>query len=375
MYDERQLDVVASEIAEAIEQACFGAAPWSHACELFSSAFPGGFTALMNQDFIHERVNFHEIINMESVFVDSYCARYGHINPWVEMWTRMPSGSVFVAERDRPARTFTHTEYYNDWLMPQGDVIAGVGLKVDASPTDVIFFPIHYPQRYSEKYDVPAAEISRRLVGVIERAAGITGALNAEAEKLTAPSALVERHGGPAFVVDGSLQLTETNEQAIDHVSRGRLVRCRSGRLSFTDRRLNKRVAGIVRDLSRSPAAAASRCLWEGADGPWVLHFARLPSTASLPTLLPRRTQVLIVMKSLADHSPLDIESFARHFGLTPAERRFCVSLFHGRTLLEAALEHGISHGTARQRMKAIFQKTGTHRQSELCLLLARLSL
>lgn len=104
--------------------------------------------------------------------------------------------------------------------------------------------PVHYPQKFSGKYEAPAEEISRRLVGVIERAVDISGMLNAEAEKLTATSALVERHGGPA------------------------------------------------------------------------------------------------------DPSPLDIESFARHFGLTPAERRFCVSLFHGRTLLEAALEHGISHGS-----------------------------
>lgn len=58
---------------------------------------------------------------------------------------------------------------------------------------------------------------------------------------------------------------------------------------------------------------------------------------------------------------------------LTPAEAELCVELASGRTLAKAAERLRITAGTARQRLKDIFHKTGTHRQSELVALLSRL--
>lgn len=375
-YDEIRLDAISRDISEAVEQACFGAAPWINACQIFSDAFPGGFAALINQDFLHDRINFSEMVNIDPDFEETYCAHFAYINPWSETWTRMASGSVFVAEKHRPARTFADTEFYNDWLVPQGDVIGGVGLKVDASPTDVVYFPMHYPGRFADAYDRPAAEVSRRLLGTIERAIAFTGALRSSAERVAAGAALVDRAGDPAIVVDAAMRLGDANQKAVALFSRGDFLCCVSGKVFFADPGLSKRISAAVNALAHSPAAVVSRIVWAGEEERWCFVFARLPHLAGQSMLLPYRPQIMILMRCLTARVvsgvELDLRGLAAHFGLTPAEVRLCRLLVDGGSLADAAARLGISYGTARQRIKIIFQKTQTSRQSELCLLLAR---
>jgi DNA-binding CsgD family transcriptional regulator len=61
-------------------------------------------------------------------------------------------------------------------------------------------------------------------------------------------------------------------------------------------------------------------------------------------------------------------------FGLTVTEAQLARELATGMALQEASLQLGISEGHARQRLKKIFDKTGTSRQGELIALLTRLS-
>lgn len=61
-------------------------------------------------------------------------------------------------------------------------------------------------------------------------------------------------------------------------------------------------------------------------------------------------------------------------YGFSRAESRFALRLAQGDGLKEIAEAEGIALETARSRLKAMFAKTGTHRQVELALLLARLT-
>lgn len=61
-------------------------------------------------------------------------------------------------------------------------------------------------------------------------------------------------------------------------------------------------------------------------------------------------------------------------FGLTHAEARLALLLVDGITLTEAAESLKLSVATLRTQLKAIFNKTHTHRQAELVVLISRLS-
>jgi DNA-binding CsgD family transcriptional regulator len=60
-------------------------------------------------------------------------------------------------------------------------------------------------------------------------------------------------------------------------------------------------------------------------------------------------------------------------FGLTRMESRVASIISTGASPEEAAENMGISFETARNHLKAVFAKTGTHRQGELVALLSRL--
>ena len=62
-------------------------------------------------------------------------------------------------------------------------------------------------------------------------------------------------------------------------------------------------------------------------------------------------------------------------FGMTKAEARVANRIMCGASLQEIAEATDVSVGTVRSQTKALFAKTGTHRQSELVGLLTRLAM
>jgi DNA-binding CsgD family transcriptional regulator len=96
------------------------------------------------------------------------------------------------------------------------------------------------------------------------------------------------------------------------------------------------------------------------------LHRARL-------SLLAPAVAVLLV--SDLDTAPRPALEVVRSvFGLTHREAELAVRLAAGDTLDQAAAALGITSAHARQRLKVIFDKAGTCRQSELIVLLQRLA-
>jgi DNA-binding CsgD family transcriptional regulator len=65
-----------------------------------------------------------------------------------------------------------------------------------------------------------------------------------------------------------------------------------------------------------------------------------------------------------------DPESLRDRFQLTPAEAALTMQLAEGASLIDAARLLDIAHNTARSHLRAIFAKTGTHRQAQLVHLL-----
>jgi DNA-binding CsgD family transcriptional regulator len=59
-------------------------------------------------------------------------------------------------------------------------------------------------------------------------------------------------------------------------------------------------------------------------------------------------------------------------YGLKASEARLAAALLDGQTLESYAARAGLSVQTARSYLKGVFEATGTHRQSELVLLLAQ---
>jgi DNA-binding CsgD family transcriptional regulator len=97
-----------------------------------------------------------------------------------------------------------------------------------------------------------------------------------------------------------------------------------------------------------------------------------IPLTGALAAAF-GQAHALLLFTDLDKRPPPVCETLRSTFGLTPAEARLAAELASGDAVEDAASRLGITKETARNHLKAIFQKTEVHRQSELVALLARL--
>lgn len=140
---------------------------------------------------------------------------------------------------------------------------------------------------------------------------------------------------------------------------------------------------------ARDAVLAAARRLG-GAPGPVVVRleteaepvFGCLALAFDLPAdLRPKlRTMTVPDERALALVLPASgvRDDLARlvqdSFGLTPAEARLAVLIRDGLSLNEAAKRTGLSVNTLRNQLRAVFDKTGLNRQSDLARVLTQLS-
>jgi DNA-binding CsgD family transcriptional regulator len=100
---------------------------------------------------------------------------------------------------------------------------------------------------------------------------------------------------------------------------------------------------------------------------PVLLRIWPIDAAARWPTPAVR---ALLTLNALGPKPGPPAPILAKTFGLTPSEAKLACIIARGAGPEIAALELKISRETARNQLKSVFAKTGTHRQSELVALL-----
>jgi DNA-binding CsgD family transcriptional regulator/PAS domain-containing protein len=83
--------------------------------------------------------------------------------------------------------------------------------------------------------------------------------------------------------------------------------------------------------------------------------------------------RALLLLTELAPKPAPNVDLLIKAYGLSPAEARLAARVASGISLEDIADELTLALATVRTQIKAVFAKTGTHRQGELVALLARL--
>ena len=175
----------------------------------------------------------------------------------------------------------------------------------------------------------------------------------------------------PALALDRSgcvLDINAAAERVFDHE-----VCVRNRRLCVRDKRASAALDAFIDQLRTTPDTAPLPCptiaVRRWGKRPLIVRVLPVDGAARTPFLGAR---VLLLLSDLDVERPPDSAVIAEAFGLSPAETRLASLIAQGLSPRRAAEELGIAHETARDRLKAVFAKTGTHRQSELVALLAR---
>ncbi|RUM98807.1 hypothetical protein EET67_05835 [Pseudaminobacter arsenicus] len=373
LIDRKFISDTSNIVGEAFDRAPFDSSGWSEAVDILSGSFPGSAVALKNVDPAARTLRFDCIEGFDPDFIRSFRDYYMQVNPWLDCFAKVGPGSIIISERDFPARDFAHTEFYNDWLIPQKNVEAASAIMLEASATDIIVLTMHYPLGGAEIFDRSTSEVLLRVRGQLKRSVEMARTFERILGQERSVSALLARSDDIAFVIDEERCLDAASEMAEVHFRSRHLISSRLNVVSVLipdiDSWLRRTLHCLASDV---PLDSTSRIFRHGKDVHQIVVGLLPRSISSLP--ISWRRQFLVTIRTLsASSDDQSVMEFGSAFGLTPSEIRLCSVLAQNYTLKEAADTLSVTHETARQRLKTIFQKTGTNRQSELVALLKRL--
>jgi DNA-binding CsgD family transcriptional regulator len=284
---------------------------------------------------------------------------------------RLDEGITFRGQDVISDHDFMRTEFYNDFLEPQGlfHIAGGVFLK-ERGQIGVIRV---LRSRDARRFGVQEQRVLRELLPHLKRAVTVQQRVAECAEGQQVSEALLDRWTTGAILLDENGRVRWANERARSLV--------RGGHGLHLDRR-GCLIAAHPEDdaiLRRLVAAAAGEAQTDVGGGALMLRRpgGRRPLAAIVTSMRSVKglqagpyARVALLVRDPDDEVIKPVVAVQRHLGVTPAEARVALTLARGRSVAEAALELGISEATARTQVKSILAKTGTHRQTELVKLL-----
>lgn len=215
-------------------------------------------------------------------------------------------------------------------------------------------------------------------------------------EELRGLADLSRRLGGAAALacafgfarMESALAAFDTSRVPVAAINRsGEVVRLNASaeRLLGVDLQVvKKRLASFNRDATAALERALHTLIWatgEAFHAPVVLprRFGRpivaYPSRSPAEALIGLTACVgFVVLVDLGAGLSADGQALISAFRLTPAEARLATRFLEKGSLEAAANDLGVSIDTARSQLKAVYQKTGVRRHSEIIALLSRLA-
>jgi DNA-binding CsgD family transcriptional regulator len=310
----------------------------------------------------------------DPTFVADYRRYYSTIDPWVEEGTKrnlFRPGLVALGEPIVPPSVLKRTEFYDDFGRHYQFCGGVSGLfTVEQSLMAVSFCQYKFGQFDSSEVQLVAA-----LVPHLERAMKIYQRLEGADLASHRVSAVLDRMNCGVLLISAAGKVLFANQTA------SALLRARDG-ISLSHGELNATTPAHAVKLREAVAAALrirDGILTSGRQEvvlprpsygrPLSLVVTPLPRRAPLFDDLDRAAVAMFITDPERSVSPR-VEMIRLMLRLTEGEARLAQRLALGETLKEAADHLSIRLETARKRLKVIFQKTDTHRQSDLVRLL-----
>lgn len=275
---------------------------------------------------------------LEPSILRAYEAHYAALNPWVSRGrSRMSPGAVLTSEMALSTSELEATEYYTDFLRPQGlrHSLAGV-VRRDESASVFFAFQLSKTRGAATGGDRALVEW---LMPHLTRAVEIHRRLGAERQRGEALIETANRSPWAVVFLDRRARIVFANDAA---------------------RKLSELLLQRALDVAVRGGCAVPR----DREPPLSVTLAPL-STAD--TLVDRSAPAYVVCITDPARSCDAPERWLREgYGLTRAEARLAIALSRGQSLEAIAHTTNTGVATLRTHLKRTFDKTGTRRQSDL---------
>ncbi|MGB6309519.1 MAG: helix-turn-helix transcriptional regulator [Steroidobacteraceae bacterium] len=305
-------------------------------------------------------------------FAESYERHYSKVDPMPGFVMSCPTGHFVTDEDALPKRKFLNSEFYTDWVKPQGMYTC---LYVNAfRHQDCAAYLCLTRERGAKPFPRAAMAHARRLLPHLGRAAEIHFRLAEAACQFELMSHALSLNAPEIISVDVQGRIAFASPSAEDRLRNADgLSENFTGLNASTDsetRRLRRLIA-----LGFSPRQGTGHsCTLElqRTNGKPALSVTIIPAAAMRPDRDGAHAHVALLVTDPDIRTPSCTRFLQERYHLTAAEIRVTEMILAGHELKAVAQRLRVSLGTVRNQLKCIFHKTDTHRQSALVSLILR---
>jgi DNA-binding CsgD family transcriptional regulator/PAS domain-containing protein len=341
---------------------------WPQALARVTEALGGASASLVRQGATHEDCwGFGH--RVEEGWDQRYFEHFHSVNPlWGRTWLA-PAGSVHTDTMVVPRDDLARTEFFQDFLTPQGvgGMLNAVVLMEAGRQT---ILTVHSGREIEEAQ----LALYRLMTPHLQRAMELNVQLARSEISRAGAEAVVDRLDQGVLFVDAGARVIFANRSAEAMLAAGMGLRQSDGVLhgaTLSETAALHAAIGICAGAAPAAAPPSFVPLSRG-DGRRPLSVRVAPAS---PGVFPpwlggwRPIAMLCITDPELNPTPAADELRMR-YGLTRAQAALAVEILAGDGVQAAADRLSITRATARTHLAQIFEKTGTQRQSELVRLL-----
>ena len=234
----------------AIYEAALDPAGWALALSAVAKQIGADTGVAVGIDLADRRVSFGALHNVDPTCLSDYARHYASVDIWNDALLRLPARRPYFSHLLVDEWTFTHSEFYNDFLRFQG-MFHAVGGFVMRNGTQV-FLCGAQRNRQRNHFEPSAGQRFSRLFPHLERAARLYGGLTAAGGLAEGLATALERMPQAALLVDGASRIIWSNRLGEEQLRRADGIRLRDGRIEAAGS------PSLTQELRRLISGAAS---------------------------------------------------------------------------------------------------------------------
>ena len=349
------------ELIHAIYDCLLGNQTWQVFLEKLSKCLNDGKATLFFHDERAGPGAFTVTSGIEQSFLKNYSEYFSTINPWMAGAASRPLGLAVPAEYMLGKDELRSTEYYADFLRPQG-IASAIGVTIWREKSRNLLLSVTTADE-DEHRNAEGTAILQSLVPHLAKAFSFyrnqkqhSGMLlskipselgfisicedrtvkqmNLSAERLLTP--------GDGIWIDALGRFCSSEQSLLDciaHQMQPRQINPQHTNLMFV----------IRRRMNQSPLR---------------IHIVPLPITSELGFFA--GPECKIVIEDLSERPTLDLHKMRNFYALTETEASIIKYFVHGGTVSDVARRAQITQNTVRVHLKNIYSKMGVNRQASM---------
>lgn len=363
-----------SSIVSLIYIAALDHARWADVADRLTQLNNGAKTYIFGHDIATATAYTFTHADYDEAVERSYLDHYVQLNPYADSFARLTPGAVAQYLEVVPETKLTRTEFYNDWLRPQEDLIGGSGTVLARDNGRFVvagaMFRRRDIERMGEGWDLLLGDLAPHMMQALD----IARALAARDLAVIAAEAGMPR-GAALILLRGDCGIANATPAAETLLAARDAVRRDRANRIVLPAAAQLAVASAADRVGRGFVAAPVTARIAAPDGQsWQMRTAvvDLSEISASPLVLPGAEGRLIMLALAPQPGPEVVQRVVGALGLTPAEAHMALAIADGQTLAEIAEAMAKSIHTVRNHAKAALSKAGVRRQAELALLLDR---